>query len=404
MLSRADTRHEKSTLSDGPRLHALLAARNCLVDCCKKPATRSSQAIERACLHQTFEHALVQASRLDGLAKTEKTLETNAVFPGFADRFGRVLTDVLNRRQTESNVVTDGREVQSTFLDTRRQNPNAQTASLIDVFHNFLGVPCFRAEHGSHKLYRKMNFQIRRLISQQSIGAGVSFGETVAREFFHQVEKLFSFLRRNFSCSTTCQEFFALRRHHFHFFLAHGAAQNVRFAKRKASDAVGDLHHLLLKNNYSPGFRKDLLEFREVISDLFLTVLAREKFIDHSALNGTRAIERIQRREIFDTRGLIALENVAHPMRLKLKYSAGIPTSEQRVGLGVIERKRGQIEVYAAILFDHVNGVFKNRQSGQAQKIHLQEPDAPQGIHVVLRRDFILAGLVERDDFRKRLR
>ena len=217
-----------------------------------------------------------------------------------------------------------------------------------------------------------MNFQICRLIGQQGIRAGVSFGKTVEREFFHQVKQLLRLLGRNAARGATGKKFVALRSHHFDLFLAHRASQDVRFAERKSGDAVRDLHHLFLKNDDAPRFRQNFFQFREVVGNFFLAMFARDEFVDHAALNRTRTIQSVQRRKIFHPRGLIAFKNVAHAMRFKLKYPAGISAREESVGLRIVKRKKRQIEVHAPIFLDHFDRVIEHGQRSQTQKIHFQ--------------------------------
>ena len=57
----------------------------------------------------------------------------------------------------------------------------------------------------------------------------------------------------------------------------------------------------------------------------------------------------------------------------------------------------------AAILLDQLHGVVEHGERGQAQEIHLQQADVLEALHVVLRRDFIPVGLVQRDDVGERL-
>ncbi len=50
-----------------------------------------------------------------------------------------------------------------------------------------------------------------------------------------------------------------------------------------------------------------------------------------------------------------------------------------------------------------MHGVVEHGERGQSQEIHLQQADVLEALHVVLRRDFIPVGLVQRDDIGERL-
>ena len=67
---------------------------------------------------------------------------------------------------------------------------------------------------------------------------------------------------------------------------------------------------------------------------------------------------------------------------------------EELVRVRVFEGEIVQVDFHAAVLLDHAHGVLQYRQRCQAEEIHLQQADALQRIHVVLRGDFIPAGLV----------
>ncbi len=73
--------------------------------------------------------------------------------------------------------------------------------------------------------------------------------------------------RRNFVRRAAGQEFLALRGHFLAVLLAHGAAQDVGFAQRKAGQAVGDLHHLFLIQNDAVGFFQNFAQLGQIVGD-----------------------------------------------------------------------------------------------------------------------------------------
>ena len=91
-------------------------------------------------------------------------------------------------------------------------------------------------------------------------------------------------------------------------------------------------------------------------------------------------------------------------MRFKLEDAGGVAAREDRVGGSVVKRQTGKVNCHAAILLDQAHGVVEHGERGEAEKIHFQQADTLQRVHVVLRRDFILVRLVQRNDFRQRLR
>ena len=89
-------------------------------------------------------------------------------------------------------------------------------------------------------------------------------------------------------------------------------------------------------------------------------------------------------------------------MRFKLEDGRGFSAGKKFVGRLIIERQRSQIHVDAAILLHHAHGIIEHGERRQTQKIHFQQADMLEALHVVLRRDFIPVGLVQRDDIRER--
>jgi len=132
------------------------------------------------------------------------------------------------------------------------------------------------------------------VISQQRISGGVGLVEAVAGELGHEIENLFDFLRRKLALRCAFDEALALFRHFFRVFFAHGATQQVGFAERVSGEAVRNLHHLFLIHDHAQGFFKNFFQLRQFVLDALATVLAVDEIFDHSALNGTRAVERIQ--------------------------------------------------------------------------------------------------------------
>ena len=137
-------------------------------------------AIERSGLYQAFEHALIQEFGFDGFAEFKKRAESSGSSARFADGFGGVFADVLDGGEAEANVVADGREVQAALVHVRRKHADAHAARFVDVLHHFFCVPRFGAEHGGHEFDWIVDFEIRGLVSEQRVGAGVGFGEAVA--------------------------------------------------------------------------------------------------------------------------------------------------------------------------------------------------------------------------------
>ena len=133
-------------------------------------------------------------------------------------------------------------------------------------------------------------------------------------------------------------------------------------------------------------------------------MFAVDEVVDHAALNGAGAVEGVESGEIFDAGGLIAAKDVAHAVGFKLEDGGGVAAGEKFVGGFVVEGEAVEFDLYAAILLDHLYGVVEDGEGGEAEKVHLEEADALESVHVVLRGDFVAVGLVNGEEFGEGLR
>ena len=128
-----------------------------------------------------------------------------------------------------------------------------------------------------------------------------------------------------------------------------------------------------------------------------LTVLSFDDFRDH--LHGTRAKKRIQGDEVFKALGSQPSQLRLHPAAFKLEYPVGSSISEQRKDLRVVQRYFLQVDAGPFLLLDPLDRLVQHRKRSQGENVHLEETDCLQVFHAVLGRDFVLVGLMQRDEF-----
>ena len=250
-----------------------------------------SERIHRAGFDQAFEDALVEQPRVDVVAELIDRREAAEFRARVENSLDRVFAHVLDGAQPEADGFADGSEIEIARIDVRRKDGDAHAARFVDVFHHFFGVARFRRQQRGHEFDGIVRLQICRLIGEQRVGAGVRFVEAVPGEFRHQVENLLGLFGGNLSHGASGQEFFALRRHFGVILFAHGAAQNVRFAERKARQAVGDLHDLFLIEDDAVGFFQNFLQLGQIVRDFLFAVLAVDEVVDHAALDRAGAVQ-----------------------------------------------------------------------------------------------------------------
>ena len=216
-------------------------------------------------LDEAFEDALVEEAGLDAFAEIVEGFEFTLAQAGIANGFGGVFADVFDGGHAEADGIADGSEVEIALVDVGRKDGNAHAAGFVDVFDLLFGVASFGSEQRGHELDGIVRLKLCGLVGKQRVGAGVRFVEAVAREFFHQVKDAVGFFVGNFIFVAAGEELGALGGHFFLFLFAHGAAQDIGFAKRKAGEAIGDLHDLFLVEDDAVGFLENILELREFV-------------------------------------------------------------------------------------------------------------------------------------------
>ena len=161
--------------------------------------------------------------------------------------------------------------------------------------------------------------------------------------------------------------------------------------ERVAGEGGGDLHDLLLVDHDPVRLGQDRLQEGMVVADLGLAVAALDHVVDHR--HRTRPVERVEGGQVLEAVGLEALQDVAHAVRLELEQAAGAAGREHLVGLGIVRADEVDLQPLARLGRDHLHAVVDQGERAQAQEVHLQEADALDALHVVLRGDALRPAL-----------
>ena len=174
-------------------------------------------------------------------------------------------------------------------------------------------------------------------------------------------------------------------------------AQVFGLEEREAGDLAGDLQRLLLVDRDREGVAGDLLQARVDVADRFLAVLAVG--VGRDVLHRARPVERDEGDQILELGRLDLAERLAHAGRLELEDAGRLAAGEHRVGLLVVHRDRGDVEVAEQLagLVDHV-------EVAQAEEVHLQQSERLDVLHRELGDDFLVGALLlQRHDVGERL-
>src|ERR1019366_5108800 len=101
-----------------------------------------------------------------------------------------------------------------------------------------------------------------------------------------------------------------------------------------------------------------------------------DEVVNHAALNGAGAVERVQGGQVFDGIGPVAAQHVPHAVRFKLKYAGGQPGVEDLfVGFRIGEDDIFEHNLFVAGLRDELERIVENGQRSQAQEVHFQQAE-----------------------------
>ena len=104
-------------------------------------------------------------------------------------------------------------------------------------------------------------------------------------------------------------------------------------------------------------------------------------------LHRARTVERDERHDLVDLRDVELAAERLHAAGFELEHADGLRLVEQGEGLRVLEADLLDVEVgLLAMLAHELLGVVDDRESFQAQEIHLEQPELLDGILGVLGR------------------
>ena len=226
-----------------------------------------------------------------------------------------------------------------------------------------------------------MHLDPGRVVGQQRIRSGVRLVEAVAGKLLHQVEDFVGLLLADGVFGRTRTEDGAVLGHLFGLLLAHGTAQHVGATERIAAQNLRGLHHLLLVDHDAVGLGQHVGHQRVWVLDFFAPMLAGHEA--GNQVHGSRAVQGVERNQVFQARGLGVAQHALHATGFKLEHGFGLAFGEQLVDLLVIQRQVlvGKVLLAHVALADELARNLQNGQCGQAQEVELHQAN---GLHIVL--------------------
>src|SRR5437868_13470385 len=96
------------------------------------------------------------------------------------------------------------------------------------------------------------------------------------------------------------EEFFLMLIKLLALLFSHRPADKIGFTERVSGKPLEYLHQLFLIDADSERVAHDFFELGKVVANLAATVAAFDEVVNHSAVDRTRTIERVERRKIFE--------------------------------------------------------------------------------------------------------
>ena len=126
---------------------------------------------------------------------------------------------------------------------------------------------------------------------------------------------------------------------------------------------------MLLIGDHAVAVGENRLELRQLVLHLALPLLALDPVVDHTALERSRAVERVERDEIVEARRLGAAQEIAHAARLELEDAERRAVGKHLEGLRVVERQVVDVEVELLGPLDLLEGIVDERERAESEEV-----------------------------------
>ena len=274
-----------------------------------------AQMIETPGLDQRLEHPLVHPLQIDAPAKIRqasiRTMGGALVDDGLHRRFAHALDGA--QAEADAGGSGDLKRVLR-FVHVRRMNGELHADAFVDERDDLVGLVHVRRQHRRHERRGVVCLEPGRLVGQERVRGRVRFVETVAREFFHQIEDHRGLRLTHAARHRAAHEYRTLLGHLLRFLFPHRASQQVGAAQRVAREDLRDLHDLLLVQDHAVGRGEHGLQVGVKIIDGRAggIVLAGDEIVDHARLQRSRPEQGDQRDDVAEAVRLQTPDEILH--------------------------------------------------------------------------------------------
>ena len=383
------------------RIHGLVAAR-------EEGTARVPHRVESAGTDEGLDRALVAHHLRHLVQEVLERGETPLLGAGFYNRVDDRTAHVLDGVQAEADRLAVRRKVTHRRVHVRGQDRDVHVTALRQVQGSTIFVVLRRGQQGCHVLRREVRLEEGRPVGDEAVCGRVGLVERVGGEGNDDVPQGLDRLLGVAVIDHALAETLELLVQDLLLLLTHGLTQNVCLAERVARQLLGDLHDLLLIHDQTEGRSQDVLEWLRQLRvdgrDLLTPVLTQRVVRVGVRTHRAGTVQGADGRDVFEVVGLHELEEVAHTATIQLEDAEGVASSQQLVGLLVVEGQVVEVRVRLAVERNVLKGVGHDGQVTQAQEVHLQQAQRLARRVVELRDDrAVLRALHDRDDVGERV-
>ena len=222
----------------------------------------------------------------------------------------------------------------------------------------------------------------------------MTLGEGVVSELDDDVEEFLAEFVAISRLDATLFELVALLFHDLANLLSAGLAQVVGLGERIPRELLRHAHHALLVDHESEGVAEDVCRVLVEIRDLLALVLVVGEVVVHVGTHRTRAIQRENRRQIFESARDERAQQRTHRRGLELEDPDGVALRQEFIRGLVVDRNRIDVEVRVPALANHRLGIGDHVKVAQAEDVHLQQTELLHPVHFVLGDHRCLCGVL----------
>ena len=210
-----------------------------------------AKLLQSSNLCERLKDALIRKSKINPLAQVLQATEVTVARARRYDGFRRPSTNILDRKETESNRAPLWFKVELRSFNIGRENGNAEPAALCNCRGDLIFLVAEGIEHTRHVLNGVIRLQVRRLVGNEAVTGGVRLVEPVVCKRLKRLEHLLDHARGHATPCCARDELLLEPSEHVLLLLAHRIPQGVSLRPREATECRCGRHDVFLVHEHA---------------------------------------------------------------------------------------------------------------------------------------------------------